>query len=231
MKLASNLAVTAGMAVALAVLISSARAQNPGEGFSAPPRTSPTILPVRPRRNISPRQDASKRDKSGESVKFVTCAPLRETLILLAIKAVAGAVAKNEKSAGVQSDQLAPASRPVLKQATERAQYRSPNEILRSARTLFVRSRSGFFEGQVFEREILKRSEKERLELVVTRDEAEADLIVEVYRKKFSTRFVFSLIEPGTKRIVASDKSSSLGGDIEPDLANLLIKKFKAARQ
>lgn len=110
-------------------------------------------------------------------------------------------------------------------------EYASPNDILRSARVLFVRSRSGFFEGEVFEREILKRSEKEKLELFITRDESQAELIVEVYRKKFSTRFVFSVIEPKTRLVVTSDKSSSLGGDIEPDLANLLIKKFKAARQ
>lgn len=117
------------------------------------------------------------------------------------------------------------------KRATEEMEYASPNDILRSARLLFVRSRSGLFEGEVFEREILKRSEKEKLELFITRDESQAELIVEVYRKKFSTRFVFSVIEPKTRLVVTSDKSSSLGGDIEPDLANLLIKKFKAARQ
>ena len=117
------------------------------------------------------------------------------------------------------------------KRVTEELEYESPNDILRSARLLFVRSRSGLFEGEVFEREILKRSEKEKLELFITRDESQAELIVEVHRKRFSTRFVFSVIEPKTGLVVASDRSSSLGGDIEPDLANLLIKKFKAARQ
>lgn len=229
--IAGNRIVTIILAfVALAALVNSASAQSSGEGFSAPPRTGPMIPPVRPRRNISPGQNAGKRDESDDSIKFVTYRPLRETLLLLAIKAIASAVAKDEKPESLQSDQPAPAPRPVLKQATERAQYRSANEVLRSARTLFVRSRSGFFEGEVFEREILKRCEKEKLELIVTRDESEADLVIEVYRKKFSTRFVFSVIEPGTKRVVTSDKASSLGGDIEPDLANLLIKKFKAAR-
>jgi hypothetical protein len=117
------------------------------------------------------------------------------------------------------------------KRAAEELEYESPNDILRSARFLLVRSRSSLFEGEVFEREILKRSEKEKLELFITRDEAQAELIAEVHRKKFSTRFVFSVIEPKTGLVVASDRSSSLGGDIEPDLANLLIKKFKAARQ
>lgn len=96
---------------------------------------------------------------------------------------------------------------------------------VRRARCLCARAPA--FEGEVFEREILKRCEKEKLELIVTRDESEADLVIEVYRKKFSTRFVFSVIEPGTKRVVTSDKASSLGGDIEPDLANLLIKNSR----
>ncbi|MGH9840235.1 MAG: hypothetical protein ACREEM_15745 [Blastocatellia bacterium] len=58
-----------------------------------------------------------------------------------------------------------------------------------------------------------------------------ADLIVEIRRKSFTTRFVFTVIEPDTQQVVTSDKASSLGGEIEPDLAGLLIKKFKAARQ
>jgi len=116
------------------------------------------------------------------------------------------------------------------KSAEQERAYLSPGETLRAARVLFVRSRSGFFNCEAFEKEILQRSEKQKLELVITRDELQADLIVEVYRKRFSTRFVFSVIEPRTKQVLASDKSSSLGGEIESDLANLLIKKFKTVR-
>ncbi len=117
------------------------------------------------------------------------------------------------------------------KRAAEEKGYQSPGEVLREARALFIRTRSGFFNREAFEKEIMQRSEKQKLELAITRDELEADLIVEVYRKRFSTRFVFSVIEPRTKQVLASDKSSSLGGEIESDLANLLIKKIKAARQ
>ncbi len=116
------------------------------------------------------------------------------------------------------------------KKAAEEREYQSPGEILREARMLFIRTRSGFFNREAFEKEIMQRSEKQKLELAITRDELQADLIVEVYRKRFSTRFVFSVIEPRTKQVLASDKSSSLGGEIESDLANLLIKKIKAAR-
>jgi hypothetical protein len=117
------------------------------------------------------------------------------------------------------------------KKVVEEREYQNPGETLRAARVLFVRSRSGFFNREAFEKEILQRSEKQKLELAITRDESRADLIVEVYRKRFSTRFVFSVIEPRTKQLLTSDKSSSLGGEIESDLANLLIKKIKAARQ
>ncbi len=121
--------------------------------------------------------------------------------------------------------------RPAPRAAAEELNFESPTDALRSARLLCVRSRSKLFNAEAFEREILKRAEKEKLELFVTRDEAQTDLVIEIYRKKFTTRFVFTVIEPRSKLIVATDRSSSLGGDIEPDLANLLIKKFKAARQ
>jgi len=149
--------------------------------------------------------------------------------VAVTLTAVALTVAQSSP-ATAQVDQSSAQNRPAPRAATEEMIYDSPNDILSSARVLFVRSRSGFFEGEVFEREILKRGEKEKMELFITRDESQADLIVEIYRKKFTTRFVFSLIEPKTRLVVASDRSSSLGGDIEPDLANLLIKKFKAAR-
>jgi len=149
--------------------------------------------------------------------------------VALAFAQSSPAIAKDPN--GKQLDQSSAQDRPAPRASTEEMIYEGPNDVLRSARVLFVRSRSRLFEGEVFEREILKRSEKEKLELFITRDESQTDLIIEVYRKKFSTRFVFSVIEPKTKLVVAGDKSSSLGGDIEPDLANLLIKKFKAARQ
>ncbi len=208
----------------------SASAQAPGAGYLAPVRTTrPTASSPSPARTVSPGRNRQKRKDSYATDKGSIGGLLLKGILRLALTI---AIEHREKQRqDVQFDQHLAQNRPVLKIATGRPQYRSPDEILRSARSLFVRSRSGFFKGEVFEREILKRSEKEKLELIITRDASEADLIIEVYRKRFSTRFVFSVIEPVTKRVLASDKSSSLGGDIEPDLANLLIKRFKAARQ
>ncbi|MFN7999925.1 MAG: DUF4136 domain-containing protein [Acidobacteriota bacterium] len=107
----------------------------------------------------------------------------------------------------------------------------SAAEVLREAHVLYVQCESAWFNRESFERELLKRKEFDELGLALTRDEKKADLIIKINRKIFTTRFTFSLVDTQTNRVVASDRASSLGGEIEPDLAKLLLKKFQAARQ
>lgn len=54
-------------------------------------------------------------------------------------------------------------------------------------------------------------------------------LLVRVARKKFTTRFTVTLIEPQSKRALMSDDASSLGGEIEPDLAKILMRWIREA--
>ena len=103
-------------------------------------------------------------------------------------------------------------------------------EVMRLARLLYVRPRSTWFNKEKLERELLKRREFGELGLEITRKASDANLVLEVTRKTFTTRFTCSIIEPASERIVGSTTASSLGGEIEPHLADAIIKRFKAAR-
>ena len=103
-------------------------------------------------------------------------------------------------------------------------------EVMRLARLLYIRPRSSRFNKEKLERELLKRREFGELGLEITRKASDANLVLEVTRKRFTTRFTCSLIEPSSERVVGSTTASSLGGEIEPNLAEAIIKQFKAAR-
>jgi len=103
-------------------------------------------------------------------------------------------------------------------------------EVVRLARLLYIRPRSSRFSKEKLERELLKRREFGELGLEITRNEKNANLVLEITRKTFTTRFTCSILEPSSERIVGSTTASSLGGEIEPHLAEAIIKQFKAAR-
>jgi hypothetical protein len=106
----------------------------------------------------------------------------------------------------------------------------SPAEVLRSARTVFVRSRSVYFKPSTLENSLLQYDEFTGWGMSITRNEADADLVVEVGRKIFTTSFVFSVIDPKTRRVVASGRVNSIGGTVEGKIASSLMKKLRAAR-
>ena len=103
-------------------------------------------------------------------------------------------------------------------------------EALQKARMLFIRPRSGFFDKDKLERELLKRKEFGEMGLELTRSVSNADLVLEITRKRFTTRFTCNVIEPVTERVLTGVTASSLGGEIEPHLAEALVKEFKAKR-
>lgn len=102
--------------------------------------------------------------------------------------------------------------------------------ILRAAKTVFIQPKSDYMNREALERELVKHPEFNHLGLLVVRDKDEADLILEVYRKKWTTRFTITAVDARTGALVASCQESSIGGEIEPKLAKCFIKQAKAAR-
>ena len=107
----------------------------------------------------------------------------------------------------------------------------TPNEVLRSAQTIFIRSNSVYFKPSTLENSLLQQEEFQEWGLVITRDESDADLIIEVGRKVFTTSFVYSVLDPRNKRVVASGRVNSIGGTVEGKITSSFMKKLRSARQ
>jgi hypothetical protein len=103
-------------------------------------------------------------------------------------------------------------------------------EALRSARTIFIKSKSVYFKASTLEDELLKREEFLLWGLSITRDESDADLIIEVGRKIFTTHFVYSVIDVRTSHVVAAGKVDSIGGTVEGKISKSFMKKLRTIR-
>jgi hypothetical protein len=107
----------------------------------------------------------------------------------------------------------------------------SPNDALRAAQTIFIRSKSVYFKASTLENSLLQRDEFQQWGLVITREESDADLIIEVGRKVFTTSFIYSVIDPRNKRVVASGRVNSIGGTVEGKITDSFMKKLRSVRQ
>jgi hypothetical protein len=113
--------------------------------------------------------------------------------------------------------------------ATAQTPPPNPTEILRSARTIYVRSSSILVGEAVIEAKLRKRSEFQQLGLVITRDPEEADLWLELKHDLF-TMYVYTAIDPRTSIVVATGKLSSLGGTVAGKVAKRFLKQIVKAR-
>jgi hypothetical protein len=103
------------------------------------------------------------------------------------------------------------------------------NELLRSAKTIYVTSSSLLVRPPVIESKLRKRKEFQQLGLLITRDPQEADLVLEVRHDLF-TKYVFIAIDARTSIVVASGKLSSLGGTVAGKVAKRFMKEVMKAR-
>ncbi|HZG54814.1 MAG TPA: hypothetical protein VEZ40_22105 [Pyrinomonadaceae bacterium] len=116
-------------------------------------------------------------------------------------------------------------------QNPETAALRStPAETLRSAQTIFIRTKSVYFKPAALEQELLDRSAVQQWGIVISRDETDADLIIEVDRKLFTNRFVYSVLDPRANRVLLSGKIGSLGGTVEKQIADGFVKRMQPFR-
>ncbi len=90
-------------------------------------------------------------------------------------------------------------------------------------RRVFVRSKSLLVRAAVVEDKLLKRPEFTDLGFVITREAADADIVLEL-RHDLLTKYVFSVIDVRTQTIVASGKLSSVGGTVAGKVAKRFVK-------
>ncbi|MFY9609421.1 MAG: hypothetical protein WAU45_12500 [Blastocatellia bacterium] len=104
------------------------------------------------------------------------------------------------------------------------------SDALRSARTIFIMSRSGFFNPDELADKLMRKPEFSQMGLSVTKDRNAADLVIEVDRLPFSTRFPYVIVDPRNRTVVGSGQVTSLFGTATGKIANEFTKQLKAAR-
>jgi len=92
-------------------------------------------------------------------------------------------------------------------------------------RRVFVRSTSLLVRGAVVEEKLLKRPEFQQLGFAITREESDADLILEL-RHDLLTKYVFSVVDVKTRTLLAGGKLSSLGGTVAGKVAKRFVKEM-----
>jgi hypothetical protein len=147
----------------------------------------------------------------------------------------------SEADEALRQAKSAPASRPVDDddddvEADEggpaRARAGDPAAVMRTARLVYVRSLSAFVNAREVEDSLRKRKEFRAWGMVITRNEAEADVIIEITRKSLSRRFTFTVVEPRTWAVVTSGKTRSVlfGKKIPNKIAEKFANRFRAVR-
>ena len=92
-------------------------------------------------------------------------------------------------------------------------------------RKVFVRSEALLVRAAVVEDKLMKRAEFNQLGLVLTRNEADADIILEL-RHDVLTKYVYSAVDTKTQTVIAGGKVSSLGGTVAGKVAKRFLKQL-----
>jgi len=101
---------------------------------------------------------------------------------------------------------------------------------LQTAKKVMILMSTEFASRGALERELLKRPEFKQWGMIITDNREEAELILQVDRKVFTTKFFLRIIDARNTHVLAADRANSIGGTIEPKLADRFIKQVKAVR-
>lgn len=129
----------------------------------------------------------------------------------------------------VASDGKAPPPRVAPPTTIASPRSTDPTTILRSAKSIYVKSSSVLVRQAVIEEKLRKRSEFKQLGLIITRDPLEADLVLELKHDLF-TMYVYTAIDPSTNVVVATGKLSSLGGTVAGKVAKRFLRQMARTR-
>lgn len=102
----------------------------------------------------------------------------------------------------------------------------NPNAVLRAARVVFIHSKSAYLKSSDLENELRQRAEFAALGLLITKDEASADLILEVGRKVPGRKFVYAAIDPKTQIVLTSGSAKADLFGLAPSVAHKIAKRF-----
>jgi mono/diheme cytochrome c family protein len=107
-----------------------------------------------------------------------------------------------------------------------------PNEILRSARTIFVMSSTVYLKPDQLENDLGKLAGFKAAGLVFVRDARAADLKIELDRPVFTYTFTYVITSTETSVLVMSGKVTAFDGNYAaPKIADQILKRIQDARK
>lgn len=111
-------------------------------------------------------------------------------------------------------------------------QASDPASVMRTARLVYVSSDTAFVNAHEVEASLLKRKEFRAWGMSVTRNAADADLIIEITRKTLTRRFTFTVVDPRTSAVVTSGKTRSVlfGKKIPNKIAEKFTNRLRTVR-
>jgi len=98
-----------------------------------------------------------------------------------------------------------------------------------ATRRVFVRSKALLVRAAVVEEKVINRPEFNQLGFAITRDESDADVILEL-RHDLLTKYVFTVVDARTQTVLAGGKVSSLGGTVAGKVAKRFLKDMAKTR-
>ncbi len=104
--------------------------------------------------------------------------------------------------------------------------------MLRTARSVYVRSNTVFVKAPEVEDSLRKRKEFRAWGMMVTRNLADADLVIEIERKSLTRRFTFTVLDARSMTVLTSGKTRSVlfGKKIHNKVAEKFANRVKTVR-
>lgn len=165
---------------------------------------------------------------------------IRPVLVVLAlvISVAVGATAQvrpaqpSQPATTVSAPPLQPDESENEDEEARRPRAIDPATVLRTARRILVRSNTVFVKDSEVEDSLRKRKEFAAWGMIITRNELDADLIIEIERKSLTRRFTFTVLDPRTMAVLTSGKTRSVlfGKKIPNKIAEKFTNRVKVVR-
>jgi hypothetical protein len=118
-----------------------------------------------------------------------------------------------------------------LPQSSAAISNADPKQIVKNARTIFIRSKTAFLTVDTLDRALTLQKEWPQLELTIVQDQRVADLLIEIDRPLFTYVHTFVITDKKTSIVLDSGKVTAFDGTIASGgLAKDIVKFFVAAR-
>lgn len=108
----------------------------------------------------------------------------------------------------------------------------NPQDILRSAKTLHIASKSMYFTPETLEKELVQQKDFGKLGMMVVKDPRLADLLISIDRPLFTYTFTYSVTDSKTSIVLDTGKVTAIdGGAAAGTIAKQLVTKWAKIRQ